>query len=244
MAIRVTPEGEAGRMAEVGKIVGQAQAAQQRIEQAVRTQERLASIEAQKELAIFNHQLQLDRAKYHAYMDFEGERRAREWELEKMEMSSRLDFQQEEKKRLEDTEKYNTGVEIIENSNMPDFRKEQALFDLSMKFRAGYVPSIPAEKEERLPSEADIARAAKYLSEYEEPGRLRRGISKITRGLLGAKAPTPQEKALKTHYERLLGEGLRTESTFPAIQPIYQENVRTGQRRVSYDGGKSWQMIG
>lgn len=195
MPIKIPPKGQTERAALAGQIIGKYRAAQQEIERTERIQARLQSIAAQKEMAEFGYQLALDRAKFNATMDLEEEKRSRTWELEKMELRSRIDFEKEERKRIQNEEEYEAGVRIINESNMPDLEKEKQLFRLRMKKEADMAVSIPKETEKRI-SEADLARATKFLGEYEEP--------KWYQPLM--KEPTEAEKAMKTHYEQLLGK--------------------------------------
>lgn len=246
--MKIPAKGATARAALAGKLVGQAQAYQRDIQRAERMQERLMSIAAQKEMAAYSQQVALERTKFNATIGFEKEKRAQLWEIEKMELRSRVDFQKEEMGRLKKESEYERGIELIrDTTNLTDSQKEDAFFKLQMHHATGYVPSIPAEREEREergPSETEIARAVKFLSEWEEPGKLGGLAHKLTRGFLGAEPPTEGERKLKTHYEKLIEEGFEAEPTLPTNKPIYQENVKTGERRVSYDGGKTWQMIG
>lgn len=152
MAITVAPKGEAARAALAGKIIGGAQAAQRQIEQTQRIQEQLRSIAAQKEMTEFNYQLALEKAKFNATMDLEAEKRARTWEIEKMELRSRIDFEEEERKRIKEEEEYEVGVRmILENDNLTEERKADALNQFQMRKLAGYVPPEigTREREER-----------------------------------------------------------------------------------------------
>lgn len=146
--MKIPAEGATERAAAAAKIIGTAAAAQRDIEHAQRMQERLQSIAAQKELAEFEYRLQIDRAKFNAAMGFEEEKRARLWDIEKMELRSRIDFEKAEKARTQEEAEYEAGVKIINESHMTDAQKADALYKLEIKHVAGYVPSVPREREE------------------------------------------------------------------------------------------------
>lgn len=156
MAIKVAPKGEAARAALAGKMIGQAQATQRQIDYARQVQDQLRAIAAQKEMAEFRHQMALESAKFNASLGLEKEKRSKLWELEKMELRSRIDFQEEEKKRLKEKAEYEKGMELIlENDALRDDpaggpgTKQDARFKLQMHKEAGYVPSVQKEREEK-----------------------------------------------------------------------------------------------
>jgi len=210
MAIKISPEGQTQRAALAGSIIGGYKKAQEKVERAERMQSQLRSIAAQKEMAEFNYQLQLDKAKFYAAMDLEGEKRAKMWELDKMELRSRADFAEDERKRLQKEREIDNAIKQLYNNpiyaKLSPKNKEDAHRILEMR-KYTTAPVFPKEKEEKI-SEADLARATKFLGEYEEPPWLGRAINKATFGAFGAEPSTKEEKLLKEHYEKLVETGL------------------------------------
>jgi alkylated DNA nucleotide flippase Atl1 len=88
MPIEVRPTGMASLYGQLGKLVGQAEAAREAEKQLLRIDEQLRNQAFQREMAEFDAQLNID-----------SQKRARVWELEKAEMSSRIDFEREERRR-------------------------------------------------------------------------------------------------------------------------------------------------
>jgi len=116
MAIVIQLQNLTGLYSKAAKLVGESQKAQKEIEQAERVQEQLRSIAASKEMAEFQNQLTLDRAKYNSMMDLEAEKRAKAWDIEKMELRSRMDFAEEERKRMERNKEYDMAIkQLYEN---------------------------------------------------------------------------------------------------------------------------------
>jgi hypothetical protein len=145
--MRIPAKGKTKLAAAAGKLIGEAKATQEAIERSERVQERLQSIDAQKELAKFNQQLAIDRAKFHAAMNLEEEKRARQWQLEKMELASRIDFEESERKRAAEKAEYEAGIRLIQESeNLTDTQKADAIYKFNLKKQAGY--TAPSQREE------------------------------------------------------------------------------------------------
>lgn len=213
MAIRVRPTGLTELYGKLGKLAGKAQ-------QARREEERISTIHRQ--LVAQQHAIEM-RA-FEAQLDIEAEKRARQWQLEKMEISSRADFMREEQRRLKrldekqarldaleqavkdgviDSDDYNTAV-LQEVTDIPFYTQGQI---------AGRAAARPTTA--RVPTESQYA----YLSSQGYSDEEIRGMFNLT-------APGTVS-------------GVPTETT-----PIYQRNPTTGQVRVSHDGGKTWQILG
>lgn len=232
MGIKVAPKGEAERAVLAGKIVGESQAAQRRIEYTRQVQEQLRSIAAQKEMAEFSHQLTLERAKFHATMDLEGEKRARAWELEKMELRSRVDFEKEERKRIKEEEEYELGVRmILENDNLTPERKEDALAQFQMRKLAGDVPSAMVRREPEVdPIKAYIrqrlgAEGAQtmQLGQPITDERIREAAGRSVAAVTGGRVATPQNRI------RVVSPDGRTGTIFANEWPQYEA---AGYRRI------------
>jgi len=224
MAIVLQPPGYAKLYAGAGRIVGEAKRAERESERAADIAGRLLTMQNQQEMAVFNNQLALDRAKFAQLMDFELDKRSQQWQIEKMELRSRLDFQEEEAERLKRTKLYNQAIEDVKtNQTIPnETTRAQIIFDLEQKRDKTGIPSISAYKQppkEKGPTEAELARAVKYLGEYEE--------SKWYQPF--GKEPTEEERALKTHYEKLVSDGLSTKPYTPV------DALPTPKTKAEYD---------
>lgn len=105
MPIEVRPSGMAGLYGQLGRLAGQAEAARKAEETVLRMQEQLRSQEHQREMAEFDAQLQID-----------SEKRARIWEFEKAEMSSRVDFEREERRRQVKLDERDAKLDALERA--------------------------------------------------------------------------------------------------------------------------------
>jgi len=90
-----------------------------------------------------------------AMMDYQfklaGEQRARAWDLEKMEIASRNDFQQEETARVQKQQQWSLIKKQIEDSDiLSEPQKEQALHENFMKLHGGVVPRQKSVEEQMM----------------------------------------------------------------------------------------------
>lgn len=135
--MKIPAKGKTERAALAGQIIGGYKAAAEAAERAERQQRYLQTLAAQKEMAVFNQQLLLDRAKFNAAMDLEEEKRARTWSLEKMELRSRMDFAEDERKRLQrEREMDNAIKQLYENpiyAKLSPEQKQRARMVLEMR---------------------------------------------------------------------------------------------------------------
>ena len=74
----------------------------------------------------FAHEMRMRQA------DLDKEARAEEWQTEKMELASRLDFEQDEQERLRDNAEFEAGDKTITESDMPETEKPRARFKNAM----------------------------------------------------------------------------------------------------------------
>ena len=90
---------------------------------------------------------QLQMANMNNQMQIQAEQRRQAWELEKMEIASRMDFQQSERKRLKNQELYSAGMEAIEQraakGEVPQNVIDRARSELASKYYAD-VPEAAA----------------------------------------------------------------------------------------------------
>lgn len=223
MDINISPEGKARRVAAAARLIGKTQAQERQIERNKEYQKFLLNLKTQKELAEFNNQLQVDRLKFNTTMQIEREKRAQIWDLEKMELRSRLDFEREERQRQQKLDEYEQGVKFInERADRTDEWKQEALYSLQMKMLAGYTtPRESATPRAKVPTMENVGM-------LEELGYSQDEIRQV----LNLPQPrTPEEEtqpSAESEEQRVL----------------YQRNPYTNQVRMSSDGGKTWQIIG
>lgn len=174
MAIRV----EHGRIADVGRLAtlaGQSIAAQKEIEYSRAMARQLQQMEHEKEMTVFRAQL-----------DLQASMRSQQWELEKMEIRSRVDFEREERERVRNLDSIDNALRQIDKeveSGRYDENSERIQnlrFYYKMK-RQGTAPPVsliqpPREERERYISPAQRMAAYKQLQteELREPTWLER----------------------------------------------------------------------
>ncbi|KPL12710.1 hypothetical protein AMJ74_06350 [candidate division WOR_3 bacterium SM1_77] len=95
----------------------------------------------------------------------DAEARAREWEVEKMELASRFDFEQDEKKRLRRKATLDSGMESINNSDAPEKEKEIARFTLKSKYMdvEGYEDVLGVKPFYKETSKSELGAAIREL---------------------------------------------------------------------------------
>ena len=137
MGIEIRPSGESVLYGQAAKKIGEAERTEREIQSIERTRSQLLSIQAQKEMAEFNRQLEVERLKYHAAMNLEEEKRARAWQLEKMEIASRLDFERDEVKRQKAMDAYDAVIKKIDDTDIiDDSTKDNLKFKEGLKLLA------------------------------------------------------------------------------------------------------------
>jgi len=108
-------------------------------------------------------QLEMNFKKEQMMMDYQfrlaAEQRARAWDLEKMEIASRNDFQREEQARMQKQQRWSLiKKQIEETDTLEPQQKEQALYDNYVKLYGGVVPErlTPYQQETIRLREAEI----------------------------------------------------------------------------------------
>ncbi len=279
MAIRKEQPGAAKAAAVAGTAIGQAKRAEEDRARVEREQARADQEAAQRQARQTAMAWDLQKMQLRSQQEFEQElrttqygldrfNRAKEWDIEKMELRSRMDFQQEEEERIRETGRIDADIRAVKKLKDTEFtgrefEYESMLFDLeqqklgiknprrlpdpqvaeraeSRETRAEDTAQRAQEVHEaRLdkgPSMVDKRWAIKFLADNPKPwffddeetaeGR------KIAREILGSDASTVED-ATRT----------MNEVSVPPADIKYQQNRRTGQKRVSYDGGKTWQNL-
>ncbi len=251
MGIRLEQPGAAKAAAGAGAAIGKGKRAEEDRARAEREQARAQQIAAQQEARKAAMKWEQEKMAMRSQQDFQQEltakqwefekfNRAKAWEIDKLEIRSRMDFEQDEKKRIQEIDAFINGVESIKKSDtIDDEGKKRALYSWANKYPdveeaaqyLGYDPRTPKETE---PSFAQMKAAAKYMEETEL-GWKERHLPKI----LGGRELTETEIQLRAEAEEIL---IPT-GTISSVEPIYQENKRTGQKRVSEDGGRTWRIL-
>jgi len=99
MAIVVQPTGMVKTLAALGQLAAQARANEEAAQRAERVADRATRVQAQLLAQQHQREMLLYKTQLDSEAQIEAERRARAWEIEKMEMASRLDFQRQEARR-------------------------------------------------------------------------------------------------------------------------------------------------
>lgn len=119
--IRIRPKGMTTTFAKLGKLAGQAKAEQQRIERLQRAAEQLRQIQYQREIRELQHKWEI-----------EAFNRSKAWALEKMEIASRMDFQQQEANKQQKQAELNAKIKAIQESNILN-EEEKSLWVAQIK---------------------------------------------------------------------------------------------------------------
>jgi len=98
MGIKVQ-HGDPRDIIKLGKLAGEARAAEIKAQREAAKEAAVMEMKNRRELAMFQSQLQLERAKFQHMAGFEAEKRAKLWEIEKMQMRSQFDFMRKEEQR-------------------------------------------------------------------------------------------------------------------------------------------------
>lgn len=203
MAIRVKHT-DVETIAKLGLLAGQSVAAQRDIE---RTQA-MARLAQQQE-----HEKQM--TAFRAQLDLQASMRSQQWEVEKMEIRSRLDFEREEKERMRRLDDIDSALRQIdrevESGRITEVQANTLKFNQEMK-RYGTAPPVslikpPAEERERYisPSQRMAAYKALQTKELREPTWLERLLP-------GGKGELTEEEQ---YYRELFEQTARGEPATP-----------------------------
>jgi len=160
-------------------LTGESLRAKEEYRQNIEIAERLNTIRLQKEMAEFNQQLDIDRMKFASLLGFEKEKRAQTWDLEKMEQRSRIDFQQEEAKRLKNQQEFDLGLKYIKekvaDGTIPPDEGPRLEFDLTME-KVYKAPSVnipkPVTEKPKIPTSYEQWELYKELGLMPQEGGL------------------------------------------------------------------------
>jgi len=220
MAIVKRPKGEAAAYAEAGRMIGGAKAKERQEEQAL--------LFAAKQWEL-NKAMMLDQQK------FENQLYLRQWEFEKARRASEIDFEQEEKERQRYNAEAVAGEKTLLKTPMPDGERAKALFELWQQYPeasnllkySGF--DIVAERHALKPQ--TIAQQRRELEAIVGPS-----VSKF----MTMKELQAEAAQLGTTPEAIqAGEEIIPQST---AEPMTAINPTTGERIISYDSGKTWEI--
>ena len=212
----------AGAVAQAGQAAGQARASEAQAAQALQMQrfrEELAHGDAVRQMNM--------------HWDLEKESRARAWEIEKLEIASRIDNELGNKRYIKKMSQWQAGDEYIDSiaGDHPPDKVAMMRFSLDSQF-AKDIPEAGArlgggmyemeqrkaeaklalqQKEEKPPSRTDVSAAVKFLTEYDEK-KNRSLWSKIWDPF--APEPTPEEEQAAEYFRDMLNKaGVATPQT-------------------------------
>ena len=225
MAIVKQPPGMAGLYGRAAAITGESQKAMRQAEEARRAAQQMQAIQLQQAREERGYQRQL-----------ESEERSHQWEVEKMDMRSRVDFTEEERARQEKRANFQATIKRIDEiENITKETKEdlrtKAVVDflgISVSDRVLF-PELHKKEEarKRVPSRTDVGAALEFLAEVEEKEKSWE-IPWISR-----EPPTEEERAAVPYYQDILrragmgaGEAGRAAVSMAPVEQDVNINVR------------------
>lgn len=198
------PDGKLKDIAALGLMAGKSIAAQREIEYTRAKSRELQRIQHEKEMA-----------KFRAQMDLEAAMQAHRWELEKMQVRSRLDFERQERERMRKLDDIDNALRQIdrevEAGRISEKQANVLRFNQEMK-RYGAAPPVslirpPTPERPRYVTPSQQMAAYRLLQgeEFEEPSWYEKpfGLGKLT------------EEEL--FYKEMLERIARGEPTAPGI---------------------------
>lgn len=176
-------------IAKLGLLAGQSVAAQREAERAATLVQQAQAQEHQRAMTV-----------YRAQLDLQASMRSQEWELEKMEVRSRMDFEREERERMRKLDDIDSAMRQIdrevESGRITEVQSNALKFRQEMK-RYGAAPPVsliqpPTEEGAEPPTISEQMRAYKILQgeEFKEPT----GFQKILPEWAGGKAELTEDE--------------------------------------------------
>jgi len=201
MAIRV-PHTDIGSVIELATLAGQSVAAQKEIERTQALARQAQQMEHERKMAAFR-----------AEIDLQAAMRSQQWEVEKMEIRSRLDFEREEKERMRRLDDADNALQQIdrevESGRITNKQADNLKFYQEMK-RYGAAPPVsliqpPRKERERYisPSQRMAAYKALQTEELREPTWLERLLP-------GGKEPLTEEEQYYRELFQATARGVPT----------------------------------
>lgn len=189
-------------------------------------------------------------------IDLQMNERSKMWEIEKMELRSRLDFEREEKKRQQVLDQYEASVKYINDSDLFDERtKERLLFSAKLKASKADIPGLSRilfpEVYERAPTPKQVsptqrisAMRALREEEYREPTLAQRAFAAVLPKAIYDPYLTPEIQAEKQILQNIIsGQYAAPTGTISSGLPIVKNDadfdaLPSGTQFVGPDGIK------
>jgi len=266
--IRVQPKGLSGLYGRLGYLAGRATAAQREAELAAsfaqQIEQQQLSQQHQREMAQFEADLRLETEKRARLWEFEKteivsrtnfarEEQSRQRKLDSIDSAIQQLEKEELAGRMSEKETYPLKLKYLMDKF--DLDVPTPLLQAAEKERYGVEPywrkfkDYPEGSPERQLHDAKLEETISgapagtipfcldptFMKRYPEAAKQ----AQEARGIF-----LSDEEFNEMAGIGVGGVGIRPEEAAPALAPIYQRNTTTGQVRVSYDGGKTWQIIG
>lgn len=243
MAIEIRPSGEPGAIAQAGLAVGQAERAKEERARADRAAEQAAQDRARRvaqdleiQKMMFNSQQEFAHEQRLRQVELDKEARSYEWEKEKMELRSQMDFQQEEKDRLKNIESVTNQISTLD------------------KYKDQLDSRQYTEKMFELQTALDNAKAGGNITSGRLPTPEKESTSpvlakrKVLEAWFGEEAKV---SSISDMEQQLKENGIDPESLYSSKEMVPQKsgieqfatNPQTGKTIVSYDGGDTWEPL-
>ena len=272
MSIVIRPSGEAAAAATTGAIIGAGERAKEERARAERkaaraAQQRERQLAREWEMQKFLMRSQQDFAHEQRMIQvgLDKEARAREWEVEKAEILSRIDLERDEKERSRKLDiLYNKQrtLQSCEEKDEPEIKAELEVINDQIEATKLGVPYRPKEQKgiqwwmQPQNAKNPFAKIAAKIAIYDDAlitdENFAKDYPQIAQQFgIEPPAPEPPEKEVEKTKPKIYpyvaagmgGYSPNIRGSVPSkTKPIIQRNKRTGQERISYDGGQTWQM--
>jgi len=212
-------------VAKLATLAGRAQSANAQAARDERSMQQIRSIEAAKEMAEFNAQLDMQRMKFEASRQLDAEMRSHEWQMQKMQITSQLDFEREEKKRMRALSEYDAAVKYIDDSDIFDdsdkekykFKAKMNLLNQGVSDRALFPELYNQGTEKQVsPTQRISAMIALRDEDYQDPNFAQKALSKLTGGFFGEEELEPDIQAQKEILESVVRGEYNAQPNIPS----------------------------
>lgn len=135
MGIRIEQAGTAALYGKAAVLAGQSQRARELEQRAIRRQEQIMAIEAQKETLQIQQQQQTNMKLLDAQLDLEMYERSKRWEIDKMQLRSQVDFQREEQSRQRKLDSIDSAIQQIDKEVLAGRMTEEEAYPIKLKYQ-------------------------------------------------------------------------------------------------------------
>lgn len=115
MGIRIQ-HGDLGALADLARLAGEAKASQRQADRSHQAMMQAQRLQAQQAADIRRGELQQEMAVFDEEMKANARMQAQSWELEKMAIRSRMDFEQQERRRIMEDEEKQSKIKALEHA--------------------------------------------------------------------------------------------------------------------------------